>query len=141
MGPAAGILPSMSRINVETCHRGIAALNRGDVEGVLRLAAEDVVFLPARSAVEGGYYGHVGLRKFLADDAENFAVFQVDLQEVRDLGDRLDVIGTIRIRGRGGGVETDIPMAGVASYQDGKMTRWEDFRERRRALDAVGLRT
>jgi ketosteroid isomerase-like protein len=129
----------MSRANVEAWRRGIEALNRGDVDDMLRLAAEEVVFLPARSAVEGGYHGHDGLRRFLADNAENFEVFQVDLHEVRDLGDRVLAIGTIRIRGRRGGVETDIPMAGVATYQDGKMTRWEDFRERRGALDAVGL--
>jgi hypothetical protein len=36
-------------------------------------------------------------------------------------------------------VETDIPVAGVATYRDGKLTRWEDFRERDRALEAAGL--
>ena len=130
----------MSRENVETFQRGNEAANRGDIERMLRDVAEEVVFLPARSAVEGAYHGHDGLRKFWADNAENFEVFRVDFRDVRDLGDRVLAIGTIRIRGRGGGVETDIPTAGVATFQDGKMTRWEDFRERRLALDSVGLR-
>jgi ketosteroid isomerase-like protein len=129
----------MSQENVEAFKRGIEAGNRGDVDGVLRETAEDVVFLPARSAVEGGYHGHAGLREFLADNKTNFEVFRADLSDVRDLGDRVLAIGTIHIRGRGGGVETDIPMAGVATYRDGKLTRWEDFRERDRALEAVGL--
>jgi hypothetical protein len=30
-------------------------------------------------------------------------------------------------------------MAGIATYRHGKMSRWEDFRERRAALAAVGL--
>jgi hypothetical protein len=30
------------------------------------------------------------------------------------------------------------PIAGIATYRDGKMSRWEDFREPRFALEAVG---
>ena len=111
----------------------------GDVDGVLREAAEDVVFLVARSALEGAYHGHDGLREFLADNASNFEVFRLDLSDVRDLGDRVLAIGTVHIRGRGGGVETDTPIAGVATYREGKLARWEDFRDRDRALEAAGL--
>jgi ketosteroid isomerase-like protein len=88
--------------------------------------------------VEGGYHGHDGLRKFWADNAENFELFRVEFSELRDLGDRVLAVGTIRIRGKSG-VETDIPTAGIATFRDGKLTRWEDFRDRRRALEAVGL--
>ena len=48
-------------------------------------------------------------------------------------------IGTIHIRGRGAGIETDIPAAGIATYREGKLSKWEDFRERRAALKAAGL--
>ncbi len=117
------------------------AWNRGDVEAGLRDVAEDVVFLPARSAVEGAYRGHDGLRRFWADNTENFEVFQVSYSDVRDLGGRILAIGTIRIRGRGGGVETDIPTAGVATVdEEGKLARWEDFREASLAMEAAGLR-
>jgi hypothetical protein len=37
-------------------------------------------------------------------------------------------------------VETDFPVAGIATYREGKLVRWEDFRERHLALEAVGLR-
>ncbi len=34
----------------------------------------------------------------------------------------------------------DVPLVGVATFQDGKLSRWEDFRESRaEALKAVGL--
>ena len=49
-------------------------------------------------------------------------------------------IGTVHIRGRGGGVDMEYSAAAVATFEDGKMTRWEDFRERALALEAVGLR-
>jgi hypothetical protein len=58
---------------------------------------------------------------------------------VRDLGDRVLAFGRFRIRARGTGVDTDFPVAGIATYRDGKLVRWEDFRERRLALEAAGL--
>ena len=116
------------------------ALDRGDMEAFLRHVDEDVVWIAARSAVEGAYIGHDGMRKFFADNDENFEVFEPDFREVRDLGDRILVVGTIHIRGRGSTVETDIPVAGVFTFKHGKLVRWEDFRDRELALEAAGLR-
>ncbi|HMD57854.1 MAG TPA: nuclear transport factor 2 family protein [Solirubrobacteraceae bacterium] len=129
----------MSQENVELFRRA-TAINRCDVEYAVRHSTEDVVIIAARSAVEGPFVGHEGVRKFFADNATNFDVFQVRYDDVRDLGeDRVLAMGTIHIRGRGGGVETDIPVAGIATYRDRKLSRWDDFRERRLALKAVGL--
>jgi ketosteroid isomerase-like protein len=130
----------MSQENVELFHRVNAAINAGDVEYAVRQTTEDVVLIAARSAVEGAFVGHDGVRRFFADNAENFEQFRVRIDDVRDLGDdRVLAMGTIHVRGRGGGVETDIPMAGIATYRDGKLSRWEDLRERRPALEAAGL--
>jgi ketosteroid isomerase-like protein len=129
----------VSQSNVDVFLAGVQAINDGDVEAALRDAADDLVFLPLRSAVEGGYRGHAGLRNFVADNAQTFEVFRADYGEVRDLGDQILAIGTIHIRGRGGGVETHIPTAGIASFREGKMTRWEDFGDRQQALEAAGL--
>jgi ketosteroid isomerase-like protein len=130
----------VSRENVEVLEQVVEALGRGDVDELLSLAAKDVVWIAARSAVEGVYDGHDGLRKFCADNAESFEVFRPEMDEVQDLGDRVLAVGTIHIRGRGSGVETDIPVAGIATFEQGKLTRWEDFRDRHLALEAVGLR-
>jgi ketosteroid isomerase-like protein len=130
----------VSRENVEMARRIMRAVSRGDVDCAIRHTHEDVVMIAARSAVEGPFVGHEGVRKFFADNAENFEVFQVHEDDVRDVGDdRVLQTGTIHIRGRGGGVETDIPFAGITTFRDGKACRWEDFRERRLALEAVGL--
>ena len=129
----------MSRENVEAFQHGVEAIKRNDIEEVLRGVAEDVEWIAARSAVEGAYRGHDGLRRFLADNEESFEVFEPEFRDVRDLGDRVLAIGTIHIRARGSGVETNIPTAGIATYKQGKLTRWEDFRDRRVALEAAGL--
>ena len=124
---------------MERFREGIAAARRGDVEAVLDGMSEDVVWIAARSAVEGTYHGHEGIRRFMADNDENFEVFEPDFDELRDLGDRVLAFGNFRIRARGSGVETRFPVAGIATYRDGKLVRWEDFRERRLALEAAGL--
>jgi ketosteroid isomerase-like protein len=129
----------MSQKNMRVFEEAGDALSRGDIEGFLRLVDEDVVWIAARSAVEGAYRGHDGLRKFFADNDENFEVFEPDFREVRDLGERILAVGTIHIRARGSTVETDIPVAGIFTFRRGKLVRWEDFRERRLALEAVGL--
>jgi len=45
----------------------------------------------------------------------------------------------IHIRVRGSALETDIPVAGIFTFKQGKLVRWEDFRERRIAVEAAGL--
>jgi ketosteroid isomerase-like protein len=126
--------------NVVRFRRAIDAINRGDAEGLVEGAAEDVLFLPARSEVMGPFRGHDGLRRFVAENAESFDIFTYQLTEVRDLGDRLFVDGRLRVRGRGGQVETVVDSAGVATYDDaGRLIRWDDYRERRLALAAAGL--
>ena len=129
----------MSQENMRVFEKARDALSSGDIEAFLQHVDEDVVWIAARSAVEGAYRGHDGLRKFFADNDENFEVFEPDFRDVRDLGDRILWIGTVHIRARGSTVETDIPVAGIFTFRRGKLVRWEDFRERHIALDAVGL--
>ncbi len=116
------------------------AVNDGNVEYLIQHSTDDVVVLAARSAVEGPLAGHAGVRRFFADNAESFDIFRIDIEELRDLGGgQVLAVGTIHIRGNGGGVETDIPTAGITTFRDGKLSRWEDLRERSLALEAAGL--
>lgn len=115
------------------------AFRRGDMEEGLRGCDPEIEFEPLRSAVEGGYRGHEGMRAFWKDSAESFELFEPDCTDVPDLGDRCLLIGTIRVRGRGSGVETDIPTGAIASFRDGLLVRYEDFGVSDRALEAAGL--
>jgi hypothetical protein len=47
--------------------------------------------------------------------------------------------GTILVRGRGSGVEMEIPSGGIFDLRAGKITRWQDFGSKENALEAVGL--
>ena len=129
----------MSQENVDTFRRNNEAVSRGDIEAALVALDPDIEFIPRRATVQGIYRGHDGMRKFIAENAESFDLYQVSYQEVRDLGDRLVAFGTVRARGRESGVEMTTPTAMVATFRDGKMVRAEDFSERSEALKAVGL--
>jgi ketosteroid isomerase-like protein len=86
----------VSQENVETFLASVDAMNRADAEAMLALVAEDVVLSALRSAITGDYVGADGLRRFLADNAQTFDVFHAAYHDVRDLGDRVLAIGTIR---------------------------------------------
>jgi ketosteroid isomerase-like protein len=79
------------------------------------------------------------VREFLADNAENFDLFYPAFESARDFGDRVLAIGTIRVRGKGSGVEVEQPMTLVVTYRDGKIARFEAFGDNQKALEAVGL--
>jgi ketosteroid isomerase-like protein len=130
----------MSHENVEISLSMAGAVNRRDIAHLIDHTTEDFVLTPGRSAVEGSFVGHEGIRRFFADNAESFELFELHADDVRAVGDdRVLVIGNVHARSRGGGVELDIPYAVVATFRDGKASRWEDFRERHLALKAVGL--
>ena len=130
----------MSQENVEIVRGITRAINHGDVDYVIRHTTADAVIIVARSAVEGAFVGSEGVRTFFADNRQNFEVFELREEEVRAIGDdRVLSAGTVHVRGRGGGVETEVPFAGITTFRDGKVSRWEDFRERHTALKAVGL--
>jgi ketosteroid isomerase-like protein len=129
----------VSQENVDTFRRNNEAVSRGDIEAALVALDPDIEFIPRRATVQGIYRGHDGMRKFIAENAESFDLYQVSYQEVRDLGDRLVAFGTVRARGRESGVEMTTPTAMVATFRDGKMVRAEDFSERSEALKAAGL--
>jgi uncharacterized protein len=129
----------MSDRNVEAVRRSLDAFNRADVEALMEDCTEDFLFLPARSALYGGYRGEAGLRRFFEDNAETFEVFTARFDEIHAAGDRVVAIGSVRIRPLGDGPEAEIPTAMVYTFEAGKAVRGEDFREREAALRAAGF--
>jgi ketosteroid isomerase-like protein len=130
----------MSQANLDAFRRGTEAISRGDVVDIPELVHPEAVFEPLRSGTEGAFVGHDGMKRFIEDTEEMFELFQINYTDVRDLGDRLLAIGTIRMRARGSGLEADVPSAAVAEYRDGLLWRYKDYGQAREALKAAGLR-
>jgi len=130
----------MATDNVELFHRGVRAWSEFDEETALELTTEDVELFALRSATEGPYLGHDGIRAFFADNRESFDLFEPHYDDVRDLGDgQVLGLGSIRIRGKGSGVETDVPSAVIVTFRDGRLAKLRDYGDRDAALEAAGL--
>jgi hypothetical protein len=54
----------MSQQNLEAFKRGVSAFNRRDLAAWLELFDPDVEGVPLLVAVEGGYHGHTGMRRW-----------------------------------------------------------------------------
>lgn len=126
--------------NLELFNRAVRAVNEDDERALLELITDDAEIFALRSVTEGPYIGPEGLRAFLADNRESFDLFRLNYEDVRDLGDgRVLAIGKVRIRGKGSGVETDVPSAQVITIRDGRIAHLHDYRDADKALEAAGL--
>jgi ketosteroid isomerase-like protein len=54
----------MSHENVELARRAYDALNRRDLDAFLALMDADVEAFPRVVAIEGGFHGHEGIRRW-----------------------------------------------------------------------------
>jgi limonene-1,2-epoxide hydrolase len=129
----------MSRENVELVRSLQEDFNRGDTTSFADKFHPDLEFLPLRAATEGAYRGRAGIERFIADTLEVFDKFKLHY-EFADLGERVLAWGSIHVRARGSGIETDIETAGVFDFLDGMIVRWEDFGSKDRALEALELK-
>jgi limonene-1,2-epoxide hydrolase len=130
----------MSQENVELVRRLNDGVNRGEMSEIEphSFFHPDVEFLPLRAATEGAYRGIAGIERFVADTEEIFENFEPHY-EFLDLGERVLAWGTIHVRARQSGIDTDIPVGGVFEFREGKIVRWQDFGSKEKALKAVGL--
>jgi ketosteroid isomerase-like protein len=116
------------------------AFAAGDLESSLDNFSEDVELWALRSATEGAFRGHEGLRAFLSDNRESFDVFEPQDYEIEDLGGgRLLGIGSIRVRGKGSGVEAEVPSAFIVTVKEGKIVHVHDYGDKDAARKAAGL--
>jgi ketosteroid isomerase-like protein len=129
----------MSQENVELTRRVFQAFNDRDLDTLLAGLHEDVEAFPRLAAVEGGYRGHDGVRRWWEQLLGAFPDFHAEILEVRDLGEFMVVV--LRVRGRG--AESDTPLDAaiwhVNQFRDGKVIRWRVYTSESEALEAVGL--
>ncbi len=133
----------MSQENVEAFKRGLEAGNRGDIETLLEELDPKVEWHSALHALLGGeqtlFRGHDGVRKMMRDLNEAFAEIQIEISEIRDLGDGLIAIGRTRTRGKASGAETETPLALVTEVKNGRTISIRAYLDPKKALEAAGL--
>ena len=129
-----GILGIMSEANVEV----VRSIYRAWTEG--RSAApwieKDLEYVNPPDAVETGVkHG----RRHLATIRDVYPELRIEPERFIDAGEDIVVIGTIRGRGRGSGLETRWQQGYIWTVRDGKAVRFRWFSDPQQALTAAGL--
>ena len=133
----------MSQENVEAFQRAASAYNDRDIDAFLEAFDPEVEWHSLTQVMFGGemsvYRGHRGIREGVREMHEVLAELQLEYLEIRDLGERIVVIGRVTGRGRTSGAEVESPINWVVDFRDGKVARMRDYLDRAEALEAAGL--
>lgn len=130
----------MSQENVHVTKAGLAAANRGDIDGVQAAFHPDAEFRTTFSGVdEGVYRGPALAEQWLGKLRESFEDYRVEVDEAIGEGNRLVI--SIRNIGRwkGSSVPFEDRRYVALAFKDGKIWRAQVFAEMPEALEAAGL--
>ena len=139
---AAGLSEqAMSQENVETLHAVHKAVSQGDFETLLPHLHPEVVVEPAFGGqldFKSSYRGRDGMREFMEMAWKDFGI-TVEVEEmVNAPNDRILATERWHMRARDG-IETDVQITDVYTFENGLIVRVVGFREKADALEAVGL--
>jgi ketosteroid isomerase-like protein len=127
----------MSQENVEIARNAVLAFNRRDVPALVELTTDDFQWVTWTGTVEPTvYHGADGLASYFRD-SDVWEVLNLDVQEFRDLSDRVLVAGTFHARGGGSGAEIHASYFSAFFVSRGKLARVLSFRTEAEALEAV----
>ena len=130
----------VSRENVEVVCAAVEAFNRRDGPAFDALLASDAEIVPVRAAVERvSYQGADAGSQYCAAVDERWENARWEVEDIRDDGNWVLVLGHIRGRGRDSGAAFDARAGWVAHLDEGLITRFQTFSDREQALKAVGL--
>jgi uncharacterized protein len=131
----------MSQENVEAARRLYDARNRRDVEAVIAECHPQVEWHPHLSSLAGQpVHGHAGVRRYLTSLGEEWEEFRQEPEDFFDAGEAVVAFLRTYARGRGSGVEIDMPVAHVITFEGGSCIKSVSYLERSEALEAAGLR-
>jgi ketosteroid isomerase-like protein len=128
----------MSAENLEFAREAVRAFNERDVDWVLAHTTPDVEWFPAIvGGVEGSSFrGHSGIQEMFKLMEEFWEQFNLEPEEIRDLGDGFLVLAQARASGKMG-VQLEHSMDAVFGLRDGKMAKGRAYLDRDEALAAA----
>jgi ketosteroid isomerase-like protein len=108
-----------------------------------RDAYEDVVLVVDTDVIPtaaGTFRGREAVGEWFADWFRSFAEdYRFDVEEIESVGEQVFAVASHYGRGRASGVELGFSVAYVCTVRAAKIVRLEMYRDRDKALEAVGL--
>jgi ketosteroid isomerase-like protein len=140
------LVGGMARENVELVRRYFSAANARDFEALRGLVDPEFEFAPHITGGHEGveFHGVEGMSRFDRVQAETWEGMRVEPREIGQRGDLVAVLGMIRARGRGSGIEVEEPTLWLCRCRAGRLTRLEahparDSAQLDRLLGEIGL--
>ena len=131
----------MSHENLELARRAFDAFNRRDLDAMLALSHEEVVVESRLAAMEGGYHGRDGVRRWWKNTFDVLPDYELEVEEVRELEGEFTLA---RIHARAHGAGSAAPLDEIiwhaAQWRDGRYVWWRNLMTEEEALEAAGLR-
>jgi ketosteroid isomerase-like protein len=127
----------MSAENVEVARAAYEAFRRGDLEGVGKYFADDVVWETPDTLPTGGVFrGRDAVLQNFAELPKYWSKFSVDPDEYIDAGDHVVVRGLQSVTGPGGSTESRY--LHLIKLSNGKIVRAEFIADTVKGMQALG---
>jgi ketosteroid isomerase-like protein len=130
----------MSQENVERAKRVLAVIADFDFPGLIALTDPEVEWSSFFALGEEGVYrGHDARRRYATDVEDAWEVLRPEVDGGLEIADVALLIGRLRYRGKGSGVETEAQAGWMFKFRDGRVLIFRAFREPEKVFEAVGL--
>jgi ketosteroid isomerase-like protein len=127
--------------NLERARAAFDAYNRDGPESFFDQLDPSIVWIADRSDTgRVTSRGIDGVKRSFEEQFEAVSDLRFDVGEMQEVGDRVVALGRLSGRFRATGIEGEIPFGIVLTIgPNGKLVRYESFRDPRQALQTVGL--
>lgn len=124
---------------VELARRVLDLIGERDPERLIELADPEVEWHSLFALGEGGVYrGHDGTRQYMSNLADAWDIGRAEVDDALGGGDVAVLVGRIHYRGKGSGVESETPTGWMIEFRDGKVLRFQAFRDPEQVLASLG---
>ena len=127
----------MTQSDIEVVCGSHDAFRRRDLGGFVEYMDPEIEFTSLVLEVEGTYRGHDGIRSWWNDILEVFPDWQPQVEDARQVGERVLLKVRAEGAGTGSGIDVDRAIWQVAEVRDGRITAWRFFRTEDEALAAA----
>jgi ketosteroid isomerase-like protein len=131
--------PLMSEENVEWARKSLEHFASTGTPYLTRVSADVEVYDHDIPDASNPYVGHEGIADWLADFAESWNRYELEVERIVDAGECVVALVRINAEGAASGVELTRGDAIVNTFRDGEVVRLDYFNSHAEGLNAAGV--